>query len=388
MKVYIVHLFTVCGGGERLSLEMARVLRGSGYEVVYITNSAKYMRECGKLLGLPTDYSTIERTSFLARLLSLTGRFTRYRRLLLFEEVARLISSLSDNLVIDSGANIPLNVDLSYIHYPAQLGTVESSAPQWMIYNWIVERKVKPMIGRPRKLLTNSTWTARLVKRIFGLDAEVLYPPVDVERLKYDGRPKERIIVTISRLTPEKNLHLLPRVASSVPEYDWYLVGTMSGSADGEMGRIVYNRVLREAKRYNSRNFHVLVNLPRGVLCDLLQRASFYVHPPFREHFGIAVVEAMSAGAVPIVYRDGGAWTDVVRPIGYERLGYTNLEDIPKVVRDLSAEASKLEGLRERATHYASKFSVGAFREEFKRHIMDLIGGGSTGGCNLGQALI
>jgi len=47
-----------------------------------------------------------------------------------------------------------------------------------------------------------------------------------------------------------------------------------------------------------------------------MSQASIYLHPPLAEHFGIAIAEAAAAaGLVPVVYRDGGGWTDIASRI-------------------------------------------------------------------------
>jgi len=38
-------------------------------------------------------------------------------------------------------------------------------------------------------------------------------------------------VLTVSRLTPEKNLHLIPRIAKAVPEAKFYLVGAYGPSS-------------------------------------------------------------------------------------------------------------------------------------------------------------
>ncbi|MEM2025091.1 MAG: glycosyltransferase [Desulfurococcaceae archaeon] len=367
LTAYVLHLFNVAGGGERVSLEIARALRSAGIEVVYVTNSASAMKKIAERLGLPGDYEVIEADSLLEKILGYTGRFVRYRRLLLLEKAtSKLWSIKEDNrLLIDTGLNVPVDVDTSYIHYPVMLPTSPSSAIHWRLYNWLVEHRAKKMLGRPKTVLTNSTWTAKLIKEIYGIDAEVLYPPVDVEYFSYDGRQKEKVIATISRYTPEKNLELLPSVAAKVPDYDWYLVGsTGERSYELDISNRVAEKVKEEIKRCGARNFHMLINAQSNVLRELLQRATFYVHPQFAEHFGIAVVEAMSAGCIPLVYRDGGAWTDIVSPISAE-LGYSNLGEVPKLVRDLEAKEDKTKRLKRLAVERSREFSPGVFRERF-----------------------
>ncbi|MEM1843962.1 MAG: hypothetical protein QXD75_05500, partial [Desulfurococcaceae archaeon] len=71
MKAYIVHLFTVCGGGERVSLEIASVLREKGFRVTYVTNSEDSMKKCAKLLQLPGDYEVVEVKSMFEKALAL-----------------------------------------------------------------------------------------------------------------------------------------------------------------------------------------------------------------------------------------------------------------------------------------------------------------------------
>ncbi|MEM4881790.1 MAG: hypothetical protein QXP89_06720, partial [Desulfurococcaceae archaeon] len=65
VEAYIVHLFTVCGGGERVSLEMANVLRERGFNVTYVTNNEEALRKCGEMFQLPGDYRVIEAKSLL-----------------------------------------------------------------------------------------------------------------------------------------------------------------------------------------------------------------------------------------------------------------------------------------------------------------------------------
>lgn len=368
MKAYLLHLFNVAGGGERVSLEIAYALRSKGLRVVYVTNSSKAMRSVAELLGLPGGYEVIEVGSLIERVLGYTGRFVRLRRLLVLEKGLSRVRSLrgsEEALVIDTGTNYVLDVDVAYVHYPLVLPTYGPRSLYFRMYDWLVKYKASRQRGNPRLVLTNSSWTAGLLWEALKVKAEAVHPPVDVGYFEYDGRPKERVIVTVSRFTPEKSLHLLPEVASRLPDYEWHLVGSLGTSGwELDVGRRVLRRVEKAARERNAKNFRVATDLPRHELRELLRRASFYVHPPFAEHFGISVVEAMAAGCVPIVYRDGGAWYDVVSPID-QGLGYDALNEVPGIIRRLEERPERLERIRQKALEHSRTFRAEVFRERF-----------------------
>jgi len=51
--------------GERLSLEIAGVLRSKRFRAIYVTNSAEAAKRVAELHGLPGDYEVIEVSSLL-----------------------------------------------------------------------------------------------------------------------------------------------------------------------------------------------------------------------------------------------------------------------------------------------------------------------------------
>lgn len=365
MKTYILHVFTICGGGEKVSLEIASVLRERGFDVTYVTNSEVVLKKCTEMFQLPGDYDVIKVRSFLEEILSNINIFIRYRKLLLFSKVFEKTLSLEEGLIIDSGVNVPLAVDISYIHYPTVFSSKNVGLnPFQRLYNWLVLRKAQSIIGYPKLVFTNSSWTARLIRETYGLNAEILYPPVDIEYFAYDGRVKEKIIATVSRFMPGKNLHLLPRVASKL-DYEWYLIGSTGISkSEKRLSNKVLEMIENEKSKHRALNFHVLTNISSRELREILQNALFYVHPFYAEHFGIAVVEAMSSGAIPIVFKDGGAWTDIVSNISRE-LGYTEIEEIPVIIRKLEDNSEKLIKLREKVVEKSMEFKRGVFREKF-----------------------
>ena len=64
-----------------------------------------------------------------------------------------------------------------------------------------------------------------------------------------------------------------------------------------------------------------LDNRPRKEIIDIFARAKIGLHTMKEEHFGIAIVEMMSAGLVTIAHASGGPLHDIIgssqEPIGY-----------------------------------------------------------------------
>ncbi len=166
-----------------------------------------------------------------------------------------------------------------------------------------------------RTVIGNSKFTSSWIKRRWKHPAEVLYPPVAVTTTSL---PKENTIVSLGRfiVTDGKN-HALQletfRKFVSMNGRDWRLC--LIGFCTDLPQDLAYLDKLKSLAADLPVSF--VVNASRETLWTYLAKAKLYWHatalggdsnvPPERmEHFGIATVEAMGAGCVPLVPMSGG----------------------------------------------------------------------------------
>ena len=151
------------------------------------------------------------------------------------------------------------------------------------------------------RILCNSTYTAGLLRKELGREARVVYPPVDSEWRS--PRPKEDLILTISRVAVEKNLQLLSRVGPSLSPFRFILIGKVY-SEDGE--RILHGIKASFDERGFADLFEYLGFVEGQAKRDLLQRAKVLLNPAVNEPFGLSIVEGMGSGCIPVVHDSGG----------------------------------------------------------------------------------
>jgi glycosyltransferase involved in cell wall biosynthesis len=92
-------------------------------------------------------------------------------------------------------------------------------------------------------------------------------------------------------------------------------------------------------------------------------QADLATHPERAEHFGITVVEAMSAGCVPLAFNAGGP-SEVIED-GLNGLLYNSVEELVRLSKDLfePANAARRAALAEAARERAMAFAVDRFAE-------------------------
>ena len=359
----------LAGGGELVALSITRALEESGRIVDLVT----YRFEPGdaeraiELLtpGYRPRSLVVHDEPILIKLLGASGRFVRLRKPLLINEFFKRYGDRYD-LVIDTSSNAPTRADVVYVHYPAVLRTSGKSGLHWALYDKLVQHASRKLLGRPKLILCNSSWTAEKFRSTYGDDfkVEVLHPPVDVEYFSaVAGMDKERLVVTVSRFAPVKNLEKVVDAAYRLRDFRFVIAGSRGKYSDP-----VVNRIERRLRELGVDNVELLFNVPRDKLRELLGRAKYYLHPPFAEHFGIAVAEAMSAGCVPIVYRDGGAWCDVVSRVSYT-LGYHDVSEVPHIIKAIEGDEKLYEELRKRSIEVLSSFAYSKFKEKLLAYL-------------------
>ncbi len=144
--------------------------------------------------------------------------------------------------------------------------------------------------------IANSAYVARRIKKIYGRDATVVYPPVDVAACTV-GIEKENFYLAASRLVPYKRIDLIVAAFAAMPEKRLVVIG------DGpEMARI---------RKLAGPNVSLLGFQNDAVLLDHLGRARAFIFAA-EEDFGILPVEAQACGTPVIAFGKGGALETVV----------------------------------------------------------------------------
>lgn len=209
-------------------------------------------------------------------------------------------------------------------------------------------------------VVTNSSFCAAAIRTIHK-DTQVLFPPVEVGQFRDDGEERDDRVVACGRYEPSKNYELLIKAAGMLPKVEFVVIGATTTP----QAAAYHARLARFARARSTSNVRLLQNVSRAAQIKEYRNAKAYLHTMVGEDFGIAVVEAMAAGLIPIVHKSGGPWTDVVA-LGRFGFGYLTLaEAVAAISKALRAPPS----LRDQVKARSSEFG----KESFKRGAAYLI---------------
>ena len=143
--------------------------------------------------------------------------------------------------------------------------------------------------------LANSRHVARRIWKTYRRPAQVLYPPVAVDRFRCH-QLRDEFYLTVSRFVPYKRVDITIRAFNQLG-YPLVVIG------DGPD----FEHLQPMAKE----NISFLRNPADGVVSDYMERCRAFVFTA-EEDFGITVVEAQAAGAPVIAYGRGGCAETVI----------------------------------------------------------------------------
>jgi len=203
-------------------------------------------------------------------------------------------------------------------------------------------------VNRVDHYIANSHYIARRIKKVYGRESTVIYPPVDVEKFQLCAK-KEEFYLTASRMVPYKKIDLIVE-AFSKTDKKLVVIGT-----GPDMEKI---------KGFAGKNIEFLGFAPDEVLLDHMQRAKSFVFAA-EEDFGIVPVEAQACGT-PVICLDKGGTKETVID------GLTGVHFQEQKVNDLLEAIEKFENLEFNPTQireHALKFSKERFEKEIKEFV-------------------
>ncbi len=295
-----------------------------------------------------------------------------------FNSVKRLWETKKyDAIIILSDGSIPLSLSKKlFVHIQQPLGKAVK-------FSW----KNTTKLSRVTTLFYNSVYTMSSNEGKFpGVASTVLYPPVDIS-VKYKVssiNQKEDVIVHVGRFRVNNMkgegdykkqaimIDAFKEMADKKQIGNWKFI---IASSVQEKDMDAFDLLKKSAKGYP---IEFLVNQTNNALWEVYGKAKIYwhasgfgedleKHPEYAEHFGISTVEAMGAGAVPVVINSGGQ-KEIVTD-GKDGLLWNTLFDLQQKTKLLMDDEPLWASMSKEALNRSKDFSKEKFCEEVNKLI-------------------
>jgi glycosyltransferase involved in cell wall biosynthesis len=363
-KVAIVHDWLVGGGAERVVYELHQLYPEAPIYTSYCTDEWRKKLD-GKVV-----------TGYLQH-----WPFSRLRK---FIPVLRIwwfthLDLSGYDLVISSSGNgeakgvrVPEDTThICYCHSPTHFYWRHYNQylkqPGFGLFDPLVRVALRVLVGplrtwdlkaskRPDYYIANSTHIQADIKKYYGRDSVVIYPPIDVERFKrkIDPHATRHGFVTVGRQVPYKKTGL---VVEACTKLNLPLTVIGKGPDHDKLRKLAGPSV----------TFVTGTAATDETITQALLSAEAFIFAAF-EDFGITPIEAMAAGTPVIAYKAGGA-LDYVRPgVTGEFFEYQTVDSLVKALLKFNPKAYNATVVSQAADAYSSQ----AFARRIKSLVQSL----------------
>ncbi len=291
--------FAIRGGGERLILTAANAFEARlvcGYRTPDSYDMGAFPSDTVTL-----DTPAVFRRSAL-RNLALAMQFSASSRLLRPFPV-RVFSGAAAPFAAEVGTG---GRNIYYCHTPPRFlydqrrhfsAGIERSLPGRLALNWY-QRGYEAALDRMDVIIANSETVRGRIKRYLGRDAEVVYPPCELEAFRWQGQGG--YYLSTARLSKLKRVDRIVEAFLRLPER--HLVVASSGE---ELKSL-------QALAKGAPNITFLGWIDEDRLRQLIGEAIATIYVPVEEDFGMSPVESMAAGKPVIGVAEGGLRETIV----------------------------------------------------------------------------
>ncbi len=374
MKVTVAHhSLNIPGGAERLSLAVVEALLRRGHDVTLMTvektDWSIVQRNFGKVY-LPQRENFVMAGRVSKNLSSMPIASTYF---LLY--ILQLLASKSRedcDLVINTFGDVVNSItDIAYVHFPLRAALKFSQIPAFTKQSmW---HAVAPFYNLavafldscfPSELMTNSKFVQGIIEKVLCRKALVVHPPVDVNVFStrcFRRRKTKSLVAIVSSYTPKRHLEKVPLIAKNAK----FAKFVVMGKADKYSAPTLSKLRKQISELHVEDRVRLVTNVPTNKFMDTLSQARVYLHVMPYDHFGIALVEAMASGCVPVVHRSGGPWMDVLDGRqGEYGFSYASVDEAANFIDELVCDENFRSRMASRALNRAKEFDRAVFMEK------------------------
>lgn len=347
MRIGVVYDFAVHpGGGNLVMLNILSALQDAGFEVDLLTSNPKGLLESAELFDKAKQAQSVKVVQLnvpkflrhpytIAYIVRKAVKAGKHKLFILSDDVPKYLSHKKVVCYVNSYPHATRLIFNQYVGCRYK-GTLKGRVAWWAHTRLFLKFYPAPGADIPTRWLffANSRPTMQYVSKTFSVkNLHLLYPPAPSMRIykffKKSNVKKENIMVLLGKLEPEGKVEDLIRAMGTVREklrLKLKLIGFCRHKA-------YMRRLISMINHYGLHDIvESLPNIPRSVVLDQLIRAKFIVNTHPYEEFGLAVVEGMAAGCIPIVRRGfTGPWVDIIQK-GKYGLGFDSIEKLTSIL--------------------------------------------------------
>ena len=370
LNVNIVHpSLNVHGGAELVCLEMIKIFKINKYKVnLYTIDKINYdliARSYGDHIKADNSfYLTNQQVGTKASLVRLFYFGYLYVKLL-------LLSKKTNELTINNfGDVLPIIADFSFIHsVPLFSLWADSNQNPYQIRYWRVISKIyylafyllKSMFGLST-IITNSHYNAEIIRNSILKNPFIVYPPIKFHSKGISTNVKREMVITVSRINKMKNLEIIPQIAALMRNNGYFsILGRVYAHS-----KVVIETITKRAEMKGaSKKIKIIGDPERSMIEDAYSVASIYLSTQPTEAFGVAIVEAIMHGCVPITPRMGGPWVDILEEKqGWFGFGYSSAQQAALFIQLLFSNEAIRNKISERAKNIAMSCDIQVFNKK------------------------
>ncbi len=206
---------------------------------------------------------------------------------------------------------------------------------------------------QPDHFVANSMVVAERIRRAYGRTAEVIHPPIDIDRFHLSDADSEDFYVVLSRLVSYKRIDLAVQACTELNK-KLLVVGD---GPDRQRLELRAGPSVKFLGRASDKDVEYYVSRCKALLF------------PGEEDFGMAPLELAAAGRPTIAFRAGGALETVVENVTGLFFDSQDAQSLMSAIERFERQSWSRFVLRK----HAEGFSVEVFRDRF-RNFMRRIG--------------
>jgi glycosyltransferase involved in cell wall biosynthesis len=356
-RVLITHdFFETFGGAERVTAEIAEAFPDA---TVYAILGRKSV---ARRMGIADRYETLlpERPWLLQRYRTLAPLFPALVRQAQLPEADLVIAS---SYAYSHGFRTPNRAPvLCYSHGPlrhlwSQQSSYAAELPGAPLVRGLFNAYAKVAREADRaasrsvaSYITQSPYTASLIARAYGREAELLPPPVACDVFRPSGRPSDGYFLFVGRLVEAyKRPSVVIDAFAEMPDLKLRVVG------DGPAREALQKRA--------TPNVEFLGRLDDGDLVPVMQSCEAAVFPSV-DDFGLVPLEVNACGRPVLALGEGGALHTVAPGVSGEFLADQTAAAVVRAVRAFDPGRYQTAAIRQHAMRWHSG--------EFQRRLREM----------------